>query len=485
MPNTSSSPKKIDHLKEIEASYDVIVIGSGLGGMTAANRMARAGRKVLLLEHHYNLGGLATYFKRKGGHIFDVSLHGFPYGMIKSCRKYWSKEIASNIKQVKEIVFRNPQFELSTSFDEQDFTRHLVETFGIQRSKVDGFFEHVRKMEFTDQDQITTRELFQTYFPDRPDVWRLLMEPITYANGSSLDEPAISYGIVFSNFMSKGVYIYRGGTDDLIRKMRRIMIDNGVTIRTKCLVEQVLTDDEGRVRGVRVGDREIVARVVISNAGLKNTIEKLLKPEQVPAGLLDDSRKVRLNSSSCQVYMGLKPGESIPHMGELIFTSSFPCYDHEALTSTNITSRTYSVYYPDIRPQTEGTTKERYAVVSSTNSLWKDWANLSDEEYEQEKQKLIDSTLVAVDRHIPGLAGKLEHIEAATPRTFRYYTRHMGGSSFGTKFEGLKVSMDLPKQIPGLFHAGSVGIIMSGWLGALNYGVIVANDADRFLNTQA
>jgi hypothetical protein len=59
----------------------------------------------------------------------------------------------------------------------------------------------------------------------------------------------------------------------------------------------------------------------------------------------------------------------------------------------------------------------------------------------------------------------------------------MGGSSFGTKFEGLKVSMDLPKHIPGLFHAGSVGIIMSGWLGALNYGVIVANDADRFLHT--
>lgn len=483
MPYVPTNPKKIDRLKDVDDQYDVIVIGSGLGGMTAANRMARAGRKVLLLEHHYNLGGLATYFKRKGGHIFDISLHGFPYGMIKSCRKYWSKEIADNIVQVKEIVFRNPQFELSTTFDEQDFTRHLVETFGVRREKVEGFFEHVRKMEFTDEDQITTRQLFQIYFPGRPDVWRLLMEPITYANGSSLDEPAISYGIVFSNFMSKGVYIYRGGTDDLIRKMRRIMIDNGVTIRTKCLVEQVLLDDEGRARGVRAEGREIGAKVVISNAGLKNTVEKLLDPEQVPGELLDECRQVRLNTSSCQVYMGLKPGESIPHMGELIFTSSFPSYDHEALTSMDVTSRTYSVYYPDIRPQTEGTPKERFAVVSSTNSRWQDWANLSDEEYEREKQKLIETTLVAVDRHIPGLSGKLEHVEAATPRTFRYYTRHMGGSSFGTKFEGLKVSMDLPKRIPGLFHAGSVGIIMSGWLGALNYGVIVANDADRFLHT--
>jgi len=57
----------------------------------------------------------------------------------------------------------------------------------------------------------------------------------------------------------------------------------------------------------------------------------------------------------------------------------------------------------------------------------------------------------------------------------------MNGATFGTKFEGLKVSMELPKQIPGLFHAGSVGIIMSGWLGAMNYGVIVANEVDSQL----
>ena len=57
----------------------------------------------------------------------------------------------------------------------------------------------------------------------------------------------------------------------------------------------------------------------------------------------------------------------------------------------------------------------------------------------------------------------------------------MDGASFGTKFEGLKISQNLPKEIGGLFHAGSVGIIMSGWLGAINYGVIVANDVDKYL----
>ena len=73
------------------------------------------------------------------------------------------------------------------------------------------------------------------------------------------------------------------------------------------------------------------------------------------------------------------------------------------------------------------------------------------------------------------------NVECATPRTFEHYTRHVQGASFGTKFEGLKVSKELPEHVAGLFHAGSVGIIMSGWLGAVNYGVIVSNDVDKYL----
>ena len=72
-------------LDTVNTSYDAIVIGSGLGGMTTANRLACSGHKVLLLEYHHRFGGLATWFKRKG-HIFDISLHGFPYGMIKTCK---------------------------------------------------------------------------------------------------------------------------------------------------------------------------------------------------------------------------------------------------------------------------------------------------------------------------------------------------------------------------------------------------------------
>ena len=212
-----------DFLKDVRDHYDVIVIGAGLAGLTSANVLARAGHSVLLLEHHYQLGGMATWFKRKNGHIFDISLHGFPFGMKKSCRKYWTQEIADSIVQLKGIRFENPQFSLRTTFDREDFTRIVVEKFGIEHDVIKRFFDTARGMNFFDDQAKTVGELFEEFFPGRDDVVRLLMEPITYANGSTLQDPAITYGIVFSNFMSKGVFTFEGGTDKLITQWKAVV----------------------------------------------------------------------------------------------------------------------------------------------------------------------------------------------------------------------------------------------------------------------
>ncbi|MEY3460226.1 MAG: hypothetical protein RL215_3383 [Planctomycetota bacterium] len=466
-----------DFLAGIRDSYDVVVIGSGLAGLTSANILARQGYQVLLLEHHYQLGGMATWFRRAGGHIFDISLHGFPWGMIKSCRKYWSQEIADSIVQLHGIRFENPQFSIRTTFNREDFTRILIERFGIEAATVQSFFDTARGMNFYDDQATTTGQLFERFFPGRDDVVRMLMEPITYANGSTLEDPAITYGIVFSNFMQKGVYTFQGGTDALVTKMRQELVKNGVDLRIRCLVERIEVGPDRKVQAVVANGRRIPCRAVVSNANIRSTIFNLVGESHFDAGYMESARAVRLNNSSCQVYMALKPGEGFDSScGDLLFHSEHRGFDIDAMLSRNVSSRTFSFYYPETRPGCN-----RWMVVSSTNANYSDWASLSEDDYQAAKKDLIESTLDCLETYVPHIRSSLAHVEAATPRTFEHYTRHIAGASFGTKFEGLQISRDLPQQIPGLYHAGSVGIIMSGWLGAVNYGVIVSNDVDKFL----
>jgi phytoene dehydrogenase-like protein len=471
------APLTSDPLEGVLDRYDAIVVGSGLGGMTAANVLGKNGRKVLLLEQHYNYGGLATWFKRRGGHVFDISLHGFPIGMKKTCRKYWNAGIADSIVQLDGVQFHNPQFAFDTTFTAEDFTDKLQTVFGVERARIIAFFDEVRATDFYGDSGETTAQFFERHFPGRNDVHRLLMEPISYANGSTLDDPALAYRIVFGNFMSKGVYTFSGGTDRLVKAMKAELEANGVTLRNKVQVDRIVVED-GRACGIEAHGRTIAADAVISNASLKGTVQTLVGREHFTPEFAAEVDAVRLNTSSCQVYMGLREGESIPFVTDLLFTSTRATFTSEALCDMDGESRTFSFYYPKTRPGLE-----RYTIVSSTNARWEDWAALDDAGYEAAKARLIAQTLESLEEHVPGVRAKIDHVEAATPRTFRFYTQAPQGTSFGTKFEGLRCSMALHEEVRGLYHAGSVGIIMSGWLGAANYGVIVANKADAWIHS--
>jgi len=223
--------------------------------------------------------------------------------------------------------------------------------------------------------------------------------------------------------------------------------------------------------------RSVQARAVVSNGSLPRTVHELVGDEHFSAAFRESFAGLRLSNSSCQVYIGIKPGEKLDDIGDLLFTSTHPVFDSSAICSRDVTSRTYSVYYPTIRPGSE-----RYTIVASMNGWHDDWDGLDRDAYRGAKQALIEDTLDALEKYVPRIRRLADYTEAATPKTFARYTLHQGGASFGTKFEGLQHSMNLGAEVPGLFHTGSVGIIMSGWLGSANYGVMTANEVDKYLS---
>ena len=229
-----------DTLKGINDYYDAVVIGSGMdlrsqlpGQARSFGSSSRASLPVRRTRHMVQAGGWAyirhipPWFSIRDGQVLQED---------------WTKEIANSIVQLKNIRFVNPQYDLKTTFDRLDFSHILQETFKIAKERVEDFFEHVRTMDYFAADGRTIGDLLEQFFPGRDDVKRLLLEPIAYANGSSLMDPAIAYGIVFSNFMKKGIYTFKDGTDSLIKKMVS-ELQNGADYE-QSMVESLITNEK-------------------------------------------------------------------------------------------------------------------------------------------------------------------------------------------------------------------------------------------------
>ena len=118
--------------------------------------------------------------------------------------------------------------------------------------------------------------------------------------------------------------------------------------------------------------------------------------------------------------MGIKKGETIPNIGDLVFTSKAPEYSIDELTSIQTSSHTFSVYYPETRPHLK---EPRYTVVASLNARWDEWNDLSEAEYEVQKQRMCEECIASLETFIPDVRSKIDHVEAATPRTVNYYTK--------------------------------------------------------------
>ena len=464
-------------IADAQPAYDAVVIGAGLGGMTAAKRLADSGRKTLLLEAHTMLGGYATWFRRRG-HIFDVALHAFPWGVAKTFRKYWSRDLAERVIPIPRLRYENPEFAIQTTFAADDFKRLLKERFSVPEAQSEAFFKACREMDFFRPNAETTRDFLERHFPGRRDVTRLLLETVTYATGTNLDDPAVVYAIIFSNFAQKGTCTFQGGTDLLLSEMQRLMLESGVDIALRTRVEKIIVKN-GAAAGVIANGREITARAVVSNANLKATILDLAGVDAVPAPFAETCRELPLSVSVAQVYYGLKKGETIPEIADILFASDVPHYDAAAFRAFPPRSASFSFYYPKtLRPDHDAT-----EIVATVCADYEDWDNLSEQEYRDKKNVLIDAVTGILSRYIPGIAGMCDHVEAATPKTLERYTGHWRGATFGTKFPGFAAAAELPGRIPGLFHCGAQGIIMSGWLGSANSGALAAGKVEAYLDS--
>ncbi|KAF0687386.1 Aste57867_20869 [Aphanomyces stellatus] len=295
--------------KKIPADIDVIVIGSGMGGLTAAAALAKEGKRVLVLEQHDVAGGNTHTFEEKG-YEFDTGLHyigGYLDNKAVPSRKLFDYISNDGIefqhlgRIVDRVVVGNgSRDELDYTGDLRDFKRTLKQRFPDDHKAIDAYFSTLDRSRgntgilFALQLCPTwARSIFRWWNAPRFEFYRKtaaevaatlttnqdLLGAFTYNWGDVGEPPGraayATTASVLQHYCGGGYYPI-GGPSVIPKKIARVIESHGGKVLVRAPVETILIDANGAAYGVRVKGQDILARTIISTAGATPTYTKFI-----------------------------------------------------------------------------------------------------------------------------------------------------------------------------------------------------------------
>jgi len=503
-----------------DSQYDAIIIGSGMGGLGAAACLARAGKRVLVLEQHSVAGGCTQVFRRRG-YEWDVGLHyvGGVHrvdGMLRRMFDHisggelqWAKmpAVYNRIvlgERVYDYVAGAERFkdQMKTYFpDEGDaIDRYIELVFAASSASGRFFLTKALPPAVSGSLYDAVAEPFHTY-SDRTtlEVLRGLTaneELISVLTGHfgdvSLTRDRSSFAIhamLIRHYLDGASYPI-GGAGRIAETTGRTITEHGGSVTTGAEVEAILVRD-GVARGVVVGGEEIHAPVVISAVGVVGTV-KLLGPEvAVGAGLAEKASRVPPAMTCTSLNVGIRASNAElqvdaanlwVHPGA-DFEANFAAAD----TDPRAPIPTHFITFPSVKdPTWDANHPGRTTVSACSYTPWSLWAPFVDSRwrrrdaaYEELKERITEDVWRQVLRFAPQLEGGVEHSELSTPLTLNHFLRRETGN-----FMGLAVTPDRYRQrwlrahtpIGGLFFAGQ-DVNGPGVAGAMLGGVMAASAA--------
>jgi phytoene desaturase len=309
--------------------YDAVVIGAGIGGLVAANLLARDGLKVLLLEQHYMAGGYCSTFRRRG-YTFDAATHFYPLlGNPQTLTGRLLAEIGVETGWVKMDPVDAFHFPDGSRFDvPADFAAYrarLDAEFPRQTAALDAFFEEVhevyllglleyfrgRVMERLDPYRpLTVRQVLERRFAD-PKL-RLLLAADCPHWGSPPSRTSFVFDSMLRLAYFLGNYYPKGGSQAFADELARCFEERGGHILMSAMAQRIVVE-RGAARGVAIETLRGPVRfsgtvrcdAVVSNADLLLTLRDLVGAEHLPPGALQQVGRLRPTFPCWLTHIGL------------------------------------------------------------------------------------------------------------------------------------------------------------------------------------
>jgi len=496
-----------------KSRYDVIVVGAGLGGLSAATSLARSGRSVLLLERHNLPGGVATSFVR-GRFEFEVSLHelsgiGQPEHQLALYRYLQELGVAQRIgftpiPEMFRAVF--PDLDLVLPVGVEAYEATVCAAFPHEAEGIRRFLGRVRDTmaEAWEAERLDSVPRMLRKLPSFHNLLRYITATWGTVLNRDVQDPKAravlsQYWGYLGNAVSRAPFLYMSGVlmsymryGPVYIKGRSQALSNafvaafegfGGELRLSTGVATITTT-RGRVDGVVTerGER-IAADVVISNGDPITTCNQLIGTENVPAGFFRSLRPRTVGPSSINVYLGLAcPPEEVGLTSYANFVSED--YDqenhwegmNEVVPPKAIAVTVYNVEEPAISPP--GTT----ALTLTALSYGEPWTRILPEDYVATKTRIAQSMISLAERIAPNLREHIEVVEIATPITNMRYAGAQGGSIYGFDnhaFDHTVLRMSPVGPLGGLYFVGGWTQPGCGFEPCMMSGKLVAREIMR------
>ena len=423
--------------------HDVIVIGAGLSGLAAALRLAMFGKKVILLEKHYVVGGLNSFYAKKGIK-FDVGLHaltnypslnsGKSSPLLKLCRQLRISLDSLNLLQQSHsrISFGSKSLLFDNNFD--FFVSQIEDKFPGER---DRFQSLLKKMEAfpaysVNAEELSTREILKEAFHD-PLLGEMLLCPTCYygsARKNDIDFP--TFVMLFDAIFRQGLARPELGIRALLDPLTEKLSELGVERRMNCGVKTIRTQS-GKVSEIVLQNGEsLKSDYVISTCGAVET-EALLEPESSAQSTTEGKFSIM---ESIFVFEG-KPKDFGWEETVIFFNDSEIFNYDEPKDLIDLHSGVICIpeNYGNQEIPSGGKSKLRITHPASFDL----WSSLKQEDYESENKLWEEKILVNGATYLENGASELDSFRSKTvfrdtftPRTIKKYTGHANGTLYGS-----------------------------------------------------
>jgi len=453
-------------------NYDVLIIGAGMSGLAAGIRLAYYDKRVCILERHYRVGGLNSFYSRDG-HKFDVGLHAMTNYVPKGTKSTPLPKLLRQLKlrvedfalcqqRMSAVSFPGKTLRFNNNLD--FFIQEVADNFPRQADNFQKLLKTIAEYNALalDAKPVSAREVVGSIITDPLLIDMIFCPLMYYGNAQENDMEFGQFVIMFNSIFCEGFARPQAGVRQILDVLVNKYRECGGELRLKSGV-QAMQVANGKVASVTLENGEVLtADKVISSAGYVETMRLL--PDYDPAKFKDDVGRL----SFVEFIMVLD--KELAEMGfdkTIIFYNNSDKFNYRKPAdlidvSSGVICCPNNFHFDSPLPE---------ALIRVTNMANFDlWNNLEPEEYKAQKTAWLETTLNEVVEFVPDFRHMIVYTDVFTPKTIYSFTGHLDGAVYGTPNK-IKTGVT---HLENLFLCGTDQGFL-GIVGAMLSGISMAN----------